>query len=439
MTATDAILALCLLPLMAASAFCSAAETALFSLTHADRARLKRTHRHAWSTVSALLARPRTLLISLLLLNNAANLTYFVIASIIGRHNESAWVVFALGVASLVGLLLLAEVVPKILARRNRVLVSRLLAPPLLIAVRAVAPLRAFFEIAFIAPFARLLSPARTGPPPAVSPEELGALLEVSARGGDIDPNEQRLLSEVVELGSIRVRDVMTPRIDLRWLPDSAGRAQVLEAVRLSGRDELPLCRGGLDGTVLGLLDARSFLAAAETSGPGRPAEARTADHVRPVIYFPERARLDQLLAEFRTSRRRTAVCVDEYGAIVGIVTLDHILLRLLASGTPDLEAPQEQARRLGPDSWLIPGRLPIRDLAEFFSGPAVRSTRDGSVATAAGLVLLTLGRLPTVGDAVTVGNLRLKVESMRGRMIETILVSIADRRSVAAPRGATR
>ena len=411
-------------PLVLASAFCSASETALFSLTQADRARLRKSSPGTAGAVAALLARPRGLLITLLLVNNLVNVVYFVLSTVFaGGHESGSGLLAALiGIASVLGLILFGEILPKLLASRLRLEACRLIARPLLLIDLTLAPVRTFVDRRVVAPLARLARP--TGTSGVVSADELSQLLTLSATEGAIARDDQHLLQDVVDLNTLRVRQVMTHRVDMDWLEASASDDDVMDMVRRSGAGSLLVCRGSPDQEVLGWLDLKQHLAKRQVLG--RP--PLLTESLAPVLYLPERARLDQLLETLRTSRRYAGVCVDEYGTIVGIVSVWDVTRRLVAE--PGLtHGPGGGVREAGPGRWIVPGRMSVLDLAEMLDPSRAHRELDRAVSTVSGLFLQRLGRLPKAGDTLRMGNVELRVESMEGRAVDRVLVTLAGAR----------
>ncbi len=438
-------LLLLLPPLMLVSALCSAAETALFGLTYSDRLRLRKRSPGAARAVAVLLARPRALLVSILLVTDVANVAYFVISSVIALAREPGQesgprglLALLFSAVAVLALILFTDLVPKLLARRLRVEFCRVFAIPMLGAFRAIGPLQRFLDGVLIAPLARLVRP-RSAPSPVLTVDELSVLLTASAQEGAIETDEQRLLEDVVALGAVRVRDAMTPRLDIPWLDAHAGAPDLFALRQRSGGRRVALCRGSLDREVLGWVDSKRVWAAWAAS-PASP--VRLTDFIRPVLYVPETARLDQLLDLFRQTRRYAALCVDEHGVIVGMIEIDDVLNRLVGEATAEGEPEHEDLEPAGPGRWMVPGRFGVRDLCGIFETPGGGLTIRGRpverrVATVAGLVLLALGRLPRVGDEVRFGNLALRVESMRGRTIERVLIAVHEPDAVPAAPGA--
>ncbi len=434
MSWTDAIM-LGVLPVLAiASAFCSASETALFSLTASDRVRMRRTSSGAERAIDALLARPRRLLLSVLLLTNAANVSYFVVSSVLERRIESRVLSFVLNVASLVLLVLIADLLPKLLARSQRVRVARLLGRPLHFGVRIVAPVVDVLERWAVLPLVRLIRPAGGGT--GLDADELAAVLELSSEAGEIDEDEQRLLGEVIEMGHARVRDAMTPRVAVEWIDANASVSRVSDAIASARRDWMPVFEGSMDSKPLGWLDVREYLRRVQSAhGNARRVEGALRVSIKASVFIPERTRLDRAFEVLRLERQSGAMVVDEFGAFVGVIGVSDVVRHLVA---PVREAQllaenkdgERAVVRTGEQTWSVSGRLPLRMLREFLGDAA--STRAGvggaGSSTIAGLVLQRLGRVPKPGDRVSLAGIDVVVRGMDGRRVERVDLLLAAR-----------
>lgn len=422
-----------LLPLpvpLAVVAVASGVETALFSLTYHDRLRLKRLSPRAASAAGYLLARPRTLLVLVLFVTMAAATVYFVLTSLALLASESAWLKVAVGVVNLLLMTLVGEIVSKVLAARYRVEVCRLAAPWVLYVFRAVQPFLLLVENGLVSPLVRVITPDRKSE--RLTEEELDALLHQGSAEGAIDADERRVLGQVIRLSGLRVKDVMTHRVDMQWVDDTATHAEVAALVREKRLTRLPVVKAGedIDAGVVGLLDVKRYLAAVAAGGGEK---ARLADALDPVRYVPGSASLDKLLEQFASAGTKLGLVVDEHGAVIGIVSTENIVQRLIAELTSDEELELEsQVKQLpAPDGrWSVPGRLTVRDWATMFG--LVGGAVEARVSTVGGLIFAKLGRVPRVGDSVTVGNLRLEVLSLVpgerggvGRVVESAAVSL--------------
>ena len=423
------ILGIILLPVLVfVSGLCSASETAFFSLTHADRLRMRRAHPGAFHAVAILLAQPRSLLVAILLLNVAANTAYFTLAGLAGSDffaDAPAWAAsFSVGCVLL--LILLGEVLPKALASVHRVPVCRVMALPVLAWFRLITPLRVVLDTIIIAPLARLFRPAGKGEPQRLTPQDLSNLLDVGGAQGVLQADEQQLLADVVQLGTLRVKDIMCPRVDVSWLNATDTTQELLVVARDTGWTRYPICRGALnERQVVGLVNVQRVLP--ELARHGANARIPLASLVEPVRFVPERARVDQLLEHFRTTHSDAALVVSEHGELVGLVQIDDVIGELVKFASAGGEDAGAQVRMVAPGAWEVPGRLSVRDWEEFFEPRTEDRRARTHVSTVAGLILARLGRVPKEGDKVTISNLVLRVEAMRGRTIERVLVRLAD------------
>lgn len=407
---------LTLLPvLLLLSGFFSGSETALFALTETERMALRRRESFAARAVQALLANPRLLLITVLLGNMTVNVLYFVISSVLVMNSElGVWGRFALAGLFLVSIVLLGEVMPKLVANARRATFGALVAPPLLALHQLIGPLRRGLDKLVVTPLSRLTAPPEA--PPRLDHDELAALLELSGHTGVIDAEEQRLLQDVLNLGRLKVRHVMTPRVRIAAVPVTGTRENVLELVRQTRLTRLPVYDGDLDN-IIGLLHVKSYLLdrQAQTSS--------IRDRVEPVRFVPEMASLDQLLNHFRSTQTPLAMVVDEFGGTAGIVAIEDVVEELVGDISAGGEEPQAQPQLIGRNRWRVGGDLSVHEWAAAF-GQQLISPR---VATLSGLIVAHLGRPPDVGDTVQLGNVRLEVEQVDHARVATAIVTLLD------------
>jgi putative hemolysin len=437
MDAGTIILALVMPVLLGVVALCSASETALFGLTYHDRVRLRRLSPSASAATAALTARPSVLLIALMLTTNVAGVLYFVCGTLLLLHLDSSAAGVTVKYVALLGMIVAGEVLPKLLVERARAAYCRRFAHTLLAGFRVVAPACALVE-AVTTPLARLFRP-ETPSRRELSAEELAAMVRVGGDQGALDDQEQRVLAEVVELGTLRVRDVMTPRVSMAWVEETMTSAQVAKQVRTSRQTRLPVRRKGDEQAALGMLLGKQFLA---TTALGRP--ARIGEFLVPARYVPDTARLDKLLDLFRSTGANVALCVDEDGSIVGQVQIEDIARRLVrglvqsdraatAVTVQAGEGREDGVQMTGLGRWSVPGRLSVRRWAQMFGQEA-----DPRVTTVAGLVQATLQRIPRAGDRVRIGNVVLDVDSVSRNTVDRLTVSLADDPPAPPPAAAS-
>jgi putative hemolysin len=413
-----------LIALLLLSAFFSGSETALFSLSKHQRTELARSGGVVGSTIVTLLGETRGLLITLLVGNMTVNVLYFAISAMVALHlrkveNIGAVLAPAVSVGSLMGLILLGEVLPKLTAARLTLRFARLIALPLLVFHRLIAPLRLASSWLVITPLARLIAPPTQ--PATLSTEELETLLTLSQSQGVIDSDEQHLLQQIMTLGQIKVRDLMVPRVDMQ-AHDLAGDASELVAlIRATRFSHIPIYRGDVDN-IVGLIDSRNVLLT----------QPRTAAHLeaimQPAKFVPQQQRADRLLVELRMTGTKMVIVVDEYGGTAGLVTLEDVVEQMVGPiGGAQERRSEPRVEQITPGQWRVGANLSIHQwsamvgLGSSFLGQATSPT----ISTLGGLVMARLGKLPAVADQIRIGNVLITVDAMEGRRIETLCVQL--------------
>jgi CBS domain containing-hemolysin-like protein len=260
----------------------------------------------------------------------------------------------------------------------------------------------------------------------ARSPGELGSLVRSSAQHGSIDAGTATLLDRSLRFTDRVAEDLMTPRVRVESLEADDTIADLVALSRRTGFSRFPVSDNDPDA-VLGVVHVKQAF--------GVPAADRDAtllrEHVQPVPTVPESLDGDALLTELRQSGLQVAVVVDEYGGTAGIVTLEDLVEEIVGDVRDEHDrAEQARVRRLGGGSWLVSGLLRADEVAEAtgFRMP------EGGYETLAGMVLARLGRIPDVGDDLTVEGWRLTVMRRDRNRVAELRVARPDTQSDAQP-----
>jgi CBS domain containing-hemolysin-like protein len=231
--------------------------------------------------------------------------------------------------------------------------------------------------------------------------EELRHIVAESAGGGHLSRRERVMIENVLNLEEKTARRVMVPRPDIVYLSLARPLDESLRTVRQAGHTRYPLCEDDLT-TVIGIIHVKDLLRAQAASN-GRPDLRKIA---RKVPFLPETLRLDDLLVEFQRDRVHLAMLLDEYGSVVGMVTLENVLEELVGPIQDEFDREPPPVTPLGGEVFEVDAALPLDVLSEE-CGVLVPETE---AETAGGLVLDLLGRLAKTGDVVTVDGHRLVV-----------------------------
>ncbi len=398
--------------LLVLSAVFSGGETALFSLSHAQRELLQEKKPRAGRRVSRLLAEPERLLGTILfgnLLVNTSASACFTLAIIdwsshAGRDPDPY---LGLGGFVMTGLLLVfGEVSPKVIANRQPEAFAAF-AADFLAGVRLVlAP----FSRA-LAGLSRALAP-RSPEPEMFSEEELHTMIRLGKERKVIAEREADILYNLVGLEQRTVSEVMTPRIDITWLDAGVPVRQAIETCRQTGFSRLPVADKTID-RVVGIAYAKELVTAAAPDAPVRTA-------CRPAYFIPEVKRLPALLEELRKKGSHVALVVDDFGQTAGLVTLEDVLEAIFGEITDEFDTAEELPYvRVGDGALLVDGDIDIAALNRLFRG-ALRGVEHERLAS---LIHDRLGRLARPGDRLVVNGLEFEVRQVAENKLEKVLV----------------
>lgn len=339
-----------------------------------------------------------------------------------GRHaalTQTQSVVIAVAfLAFVLTTFLVGEMLPRRIAHHRPELVVAWLARPLEIFSLLCGPLVRALSIPTDL-LLRMLG-ARAVSRPAITHEEIKGLLWEGTRAGVFDESEHEIFKRVFRFCDRRARVLMTPRNKVDWIDVSDTPEEIRRKVVQSPHSLFPVCDESLDN-LLGIVQVKDLLA--QDSG-GSPFRLKGLLKLPAFIY--ERTRGPQVVEILKKSATHTAVVLDEYGSVVGIITLNDILEAVLG----DLpEADREEEPRLverADGSRLLDGRFPLDEFRELFD---LDQTTDGDFHTLAGLVVTQLGRIPRISESFEYLGLRFEVVEMDSQRVDRVLVSRVPRR----------
>ena len=399
--------------LLAGSAFFSATEIALFALSKLQVRRLRQDHPAAGQLISEMLDRPQRLLSSILFGNTLVNIATAVLGyDLLQRLAPHHANLLAVPVLTLL-ILVCGEVAPKaVLIRRPETLAPKL-AQLIHRFERGTRQVRRGFE-ALSAVLVRRIEripyfasrKARDGAPTS---DEYRTLLSVSERAGIVRREERDMVHKILALDKMHVREIMTPRVDLKCVEDTLTPDAMAAAVRAIKHRRVPIIHDSPD-TVEGLLNVKEFLA-----NPHRELD----EVIELPNFIPDTMSVGKLLKAFRKQEHPVAIVVDEYGGTQGMVTLEDILEEIIGEIEDEFDTREIMIQKLDSNHWLVNGKARL-ELVNAQCGLQLQA--DGSE-TIAGWMLAQLGSLPHDGEAVRVGNVRvIAVKVVKNRIRELML-----------------
>ncbi|MDR1295342.1 MAG: hemolysin family protein [Bifidobacteriaceae bacterium] len=258
------------------------------------------------------------------------------------------------------------------------------------------------------------------------SAAELASVVRRSAEAGTLDEALATRLARTLMLRDLRAIDVMTDRTRILAAERNQTAADVVRLARESGHSTFPVTDGSID-EVVGLVRLRRAVAVPHA----RRGEVPVSALMDRAIRVPETAAAIPVLVDLRASGMPMAIVVDEYGGTSGALTLEDLVEEIVGDVSDEHDPRRPRPRRGADGSWRVPGETrpdELRDMA------GIRLPESAAYETLGGLVMAALERIPAAGDDVVADGVRLRVESMEGRRIETLRVWPANDESGPMP-----
>ena len=254
-----------------------------------------------------------------------------------------------------------------------------------------------------------------------ITEEEIKAIIDEGATAGTIEEIEQDIVENVFHLGDKKVGTLMTNRSDIVWLDANETYDENLATIEKYGHGVYPVCEDELDN-ILGVVNVKDLL--------GILLQKKTLNLrslVRQVNYFPETMSAYAALKKFKESKIHQALVVDEYGTLVGIVTINDVFDTLVGDISQDDGQIGYELTEREDGSFLIDGQYPWDDFLKEFELDDNTHNREG-FHTIGGFILHTLGELPKTGQKLKWNDFDLEVVDMDGMRIDKILVIRKDK-----------
>lgn len=309
----------------------------------------------------------------------------------------------------------LGELLPKRLGTLHSEKVAVMVAIPMRILATIARP--AVFILAGSTRFLMRLLGLDNRAEDKVTDEEIRHLVAESHEQGMIDSDERNMLNRVLRLGDRTAESLMTPRTLIIWLDADASLEENQATLREHPYSRYPVFDKD-DSNVLGVLESKTLV--------GR--EARTNSELfgvlRPALFVSESTNALRLLEIFREEQQTLALVVDEYGDILGMVTVNDLIGAVLGR-IQGMEDAEDEALIVERDdgSWLIDGRLAVEELRELLNVQALPGEDDNDFTTIAGMVIAHFGRIPHTGEVFEFSAWRVEVIDLDGARIDKLLV----------------
>ena len=232
-----------------------------------------------------------------------------------------------------------------------------------------------------------------------------------------IDKEAESIASKAIRLGSITVKEIMVPKVDMVTISSDMNTDEIIDRIIESGHSRYPVLGGDRD-EVSGILLAKDIL----PKLVGEKTDFELLEMLRDSKIVPETKKADSLLEEFKKDRSHLAIVIDEYGTICGLVTIEDILEELVGEIEDEHDVDEEEIIENIDGSFSADPKVEIEEFTQYFNLKIDPLAIDAE--TLGGLVINELGVLPKVGDVVSIENLDIKVTHADGRKVTKVLIT---------------
>ena len=383
------------------SSLCSLFESVLFSTRmgalEAERADGKHSGlAERFMNMKSNIAQPTS---AILVLNTIANTAGATFCGMYATQILGSSLVPAVSAVLTVAILFVGEILPKTYGATRWRTLWHFTVWPLTIMQRGLAPI-----IKVTQAFANFFTGSHSSP--TITEDEIQASIRLGRKAGELSGTELRLLNAVFQFDDLSVRQIMVPRKDVVFLDASWPLPKCLELAKQTRHTRFPLCDGSLDEAI-GIIHVKHLLGMAE--GP----EFETRSIAMPPWHVPGTLPISRLLREMQHAHQHMALVDDEYGTVVGVVTLENVVEQIVGAVQDEFDSEPPDIAREGTLTFKVRGQVPI----ERVNRECGLDLYSADVETLSGLLVSHLGRLVKAGDRVRLRGATVEVlEEKYGR-----------------------
>ena len=400
--------------LLAMSAFFSSSETALTTVSAIRLKSLADNGNKNAKLVLKLKENPDKMLSAILIGNNIVNIAASSITTI---FVQEMWGNFAISIGSGVLTLLVlifGEITPKTAATGYADKFSLIVAKPIWFLTRVLTPV--IIVINFLASCIMKVFRININEKESTfTEEELRTIMDVSHEEGVIEEEEREMINNVFDFGEAEAKEIMIPRIDMCMINVDATYNEVFEIFKENRYTRLPVYQDTTDN-VIGIINIKDLIFYDNTT------EFKVTNYLRDVYYTYEYKKLSELMSEMRKDSVNITIVLDEYGAAVGLITIEDLLEEIVGDIRDEYDYDEEDnLKEVAPNEYIVDGQTKLDDVNDVLNLSLVSEDYD----SIAGYIIGSLDRLPKEGDTVENENVTLVVDQMDKNRIDKIHIYI--------------
>ncbi len=401
--------------LLCLSAFFSASETALMSLSKIRLIHMLEEKVRGASVIDRLRENPSKLLGTILVGNNLVNIGASSIATVLAiKYFGDTGVGIATGITTVL-VLIFGEITPKSLAAQKSEKISLIVARPISILAYLLGPIVfVFTQIAGF--FMRLMGCERSANLPSITEEELKSMVNLGEEEGVIEDHEKTMICNVFDFGDQLIKDVMIQRMDIVAININATYDDIVKIIKTEQYSRYPIYNKRIDN-IVGILNVKELV----YRDPEEVFDMKK--FVKKPYYTFEFMNTSELFNEMKKHRTHMAIVLDEYGGTAGIVTMEDLVEEIVGDISDEYDMHTQEIETIREGEYIVDGSTRIEELNELI-GTRIESEHYDSVG---GFVIELIGRLPKQGESVEYMNTKFLIENMERNRIKKIRVLMTE------------
>lgn len=408
--------------LLLCSAAISASEIAYFSLGASELNELNSKKNSTNKLILELLSKPKSLLATILIGNNFINVAIVMISTFItasfpnfSEHPILAFIIQVVIVTSLI--LLIGEIIPKIYASKQALLIAGFMARPLKVMLQLFYPLSILLVKSTHFIDRRMENKKYT-----LSMDDLSTAIDITA-DGETNEDDRKIMKSITRFGDINAREIMRPRVDVTAINETFRFREIINIIIESGYSRIPVYKESPDN-ISGILYIKDLLPHLDKKD-----DFDWVALIRPAFFVPENKPINDLLQEFQEKKIHMAVVVDEYGGTSGIITLEDIIEEIVGDINDEFDSETEGViySQVDDQTYVFEGKTLLNDFCKIV-GIEDRIFEDakGESDTLAGLILELAGKMPRYHEKIHFDRFTFRIDALDKRRIKRVRVSIS-------------
>ena len=401
-----------LVVLIGMSAFFSASETALMSLSKIRIRHLVEEKTKGAESVSKLVENPNKLLGSILVGNNIVNIGASALATSLAIQKfGNAGVGFATAIMTVL-VLIFGEITPKSLAAQHSEFLSLRIVKIINFFIFIFSPIVTIL-LAITNIFVRVLGGKPNKNQPFITEDELRTMVNVSHEEGVLEGEEKQMIYNVFEFGDAQVRDVMTPRTDMISLEFGVSYEKIIETFKTEQFSRIPIYQETPDN-IVGILYIKDLIFKASENSV-----FDIQDYIREPYFTFEFKKTTELFKELRAKRLPMAIVLDEYGGTAGIVTIEDLIEEIVGDIRDEYDDHEQDIEVVKEDEYIVEGSTRIDELNELIGVQIESEDFD----TIGGFIVGEFGYIPEPQETIEYEGIKFVVEEVDRNRIEKLRI----------------